>query len=344
MIKVRREGIILEPTSREFENKSVLNPAVIQEGEKIHIIYRAIGRDLTSCLGYAKFDGPRKIEERWKKPYMVSKYKFEKKGIEDPRIVKIDDTYYLTYIVHDGKNALIAYSSGKNIYKLKRGGIISPQISYNKAGKLFKNSRLKDDYYFFESYYHEYSGNDVLVWNKDGFFFPQKFHGRFAFVHRILPDVQVAFTNDLKEFKDQNYWTDYISQLSKHVILEGKYGFEARHVGGGAPPIKTKKGWLFIYHTAEESNRGRIYHAGAALFDKKNPRRMIARLPYPLFSPEKDYEINGHVNRVVFPTGTAVIRNKLYIYYGAADSYIALASVDLNDLLDEITKYSRNHK
>lgn len=338
MLKIKREGVILRPTKLPFENKSVLNPGIVQEGKTIHMVYRAISKDLISYLGYARLEGPMKVVERWKKPLMSPQFSIDKKGVEDPRIVKIGDTYYMTFIVHDGKNALISYACGKNITKLKRDGVISPKIRYDKAGKLFRSSKLKDDYYFFESYYHEYSGDDVLVWNKDGMFFPEKIKGKFAFIHRILPDVQVAFANNLNEFHDKGYWINYLKNLSKYVILEGAHGFEGRHVGAGAPPIKTKKGWLLIYHSAEESNRGRLYHAGAALYDLKNPLKMIARLPYPLFSPEEDYERMGHVNSVVFPTGTAIFGEKLYIYYGAADTYIGVASVNLDELLDELLK------
>lgn len=338
MIKVKKEGIILKPTKNKFENLAVLNPAIIQEGNKVHLIYRAISHEFISCLGYAKLNGPTNIKERWEVPFMYPKFKVEKKGIEDPRIVKIDQEYYMVYIAHDGKNALMGYAHGKNLFKLKRGGIISPMIKYHKASQLFKKSKLKDDYYFFESFYQEYGGNNILVWHKDGFFYPEKFQGRFAFVHRILPDMQIAYAKDLNKFKSKNYWEKYLENLSKYVILEGAHGFEGRHVGGGAPPVKTKKGWLMIYHATEESNRGRIYHAGAALYDLKNPQKLIARLPEPLFSPTEDYELKGHVNHVVFPTGTATFNEKLYIYYGAADTYIAVANVHLNDLLDELMR------
>jgi predicted GH43/DUF377 family glycosyl hydrolase len=123
--------------------------------------------------------------------------------------------------------------------------------------------------------------------------------------------------------------------------LENTKGFEGRHVGGGAPAIKTKYGWLMIYHAVQENNDNRIYHAAAALFDEKNPAKLIAKLPYPLFSPEEDYELSGHVNNVVFPTGTAVFDDRLYIYYGAADSHIGVASVNLKELIKELLKYKK---
>jgi predicted GH43/DUF377 family glycosyl hydrolase len=267
---------------------------------------------------------------------MKGRYKYESHGIEDPRIVKIDDKYYLTYVAHDGKNALVAYASGKDLFALKRGGVISPDLSYNLVGRLFDYSKLNDKYYFFKSYYKDNVGPFVKLWDKDGFLFPEKFGDRYAFVHRILPDIQVAYFHRFKELKDRHYWIENIKRLSKHVIMEGMHGFEARNVGGGAPPIRTKEGWLLIYHGVEPLNKGRIYHAAAALLDLKDPTRVIARLPYPLFSPSEEYELKGNVGNVVFPTGTATFKDRLYVYYGAADKYICLASVNLKSLIKEL--------
>lgn len=339
MIKFRREGVVLAPTNKSFENKSVLNPAVYQDGNTLHFIYRAIDKQFLSCLGYARFEGPTKVVERWDKPFMFPKQKCESHGIEDARITKIGDTFYLVYIVHDGKNALLAYSYGTNLFDLKRGGIISPKLPYAKAGKLFRHSKLKDEYYFYEAYYKEYGGKNVMIWDKDGFMFPEKIGGKYVLAHRILPDMQLAFFNDFEDLKDEFYWIEYLMKLSKNVVLQGEHGFENRHVGGGAPPIKTDHGWLIIYHGTEENNEGRTYRAGAALFDLKNPRKMIARLPYPILEPKETYELRGHVSEVVFPTGTAIFNKRLYIYYGAADSVIACASIEMKKLLSELMKY-----
>jgi len=338
MLKVHKHGVILEPTKLEFENEAVFNPGVWQDGQNIHIIYRALNKDHVSCLGYAKLAGPTKVIERWERPFLCPKYGYEKYGVEDARIVKIGDIFYITYVAHDGENAIVAYLHGKDLFNLKRGGIISPTLSYDKAGDLFDDSKLKDKYYFFESYYKDTIAKDVMLWNKDAFLFPEKVFGKFALVHRILPDIQIIYFDRFKQLKDQNYWKRYIKKLSKFVILEPAHGFESRNVGGGAPPIKTKNGWLMIYHGVEPMNKGRIYHAGAVLLSRKNPTKVIARLPKPLFSPYRKWEKQGHVHNVVFPTGTAVFGKDLYIYYGAADKRVAVASVNLNRLIKELLK------
>lgn len=339
MIKIRREGIILRPTPNKFENKSVFNPTTYQDGQTVHMIYRAINEEFISCFGYAQLKGPLEVVVRWDKPFLKPRNKYECKGIEDPRLSKIDDTFYLVYIVHDGKNCLLAYHYGENFFKLKRGGIISPKLSYKKAAQLMRTGQVKDDYYFFESYYRNYAGQDVLVWDKDGILFPKKIGGKFALMHRILPDIQVAYASNMEDFQKKEYWQEYFKNLGSYVMLEPKFGFENRHIGGGAAPILTKAGWLVIYHGTEETNDGRIYRAAAALTDKNDPQKIIARLPYPLFAPEKDYETEGHVNNVVFPTGTSVFNGRLYMYYGTADTYIAVSSVSLDALLKELLKY-----
>ncbi|MBU4217281.1 pesticidal protein Cry7Aa [Candidatus Parcubacteria bacterium] len=339
MLEVKKEGVILRPTNLEFENKSVFNPGILQEGNTVHMVYRAIDENNKSCLGYARLEGPMKVVERWTKPFMYPHFNYEKMGIEDPRLVKINDLVYMTYVVHDGKNAMTAYSSGKDLFHLKKGGIISPQLSYNRVGKLFGFSKLKDDYYTFKSYYTDYVGEDVTVWDKDGFFFPEKIKNKYVFMHRILPDTQIAPAKHIYFLKTKEYWERNIKQLSKFVVLEPEQGWENRHVGGGCPPIRTKYGWLLIYHGVGESNDGRIYSAGACILKIDNPTHVIARLPKPFMVPTKKYETNGTVSDVTFPTGTAIFDDRLYIYYGTADTNIAVASVNLDEFLEEIMKY-----
>jgi predicted GH43/DUF377 family glycosyl hydrolase len=171
-------------------------------------------------------------------------------------------------------------------------------------------------------------------------FFPKKIDGKFALLHRILPDIQLMYFKDFKDLT-LDFWEDYFKTLCNHIVLESKHWYETRNIGGGAPPIETKKGWLIIYHAVDDMDCGRTYRAGAALLDKKDPTKVLGHLHHPLFSPEKDWELKGVVNQVVFPTGTAIFGKKLYIYYGAADKYIAAASVDLDKLLKSLTKSKR---
>jgi beta-1,2-mannobiose phosphorylase / 1,2-beta-oligomannan phosphorylase len=342
MLKVKKEGVILEPTELEFEAKAVLNPTCIKKGNHIHMFYRSVRRNGVSCIGYCKLKGPLKVVHREKHPILCPEFNYDRKGLEDPRITFINGKYYLFYTTYDGYNARVAYAISKDLKKFKKQSVITPDITYDEAEDLFRHSRekhgkLKDKYFFFESYFKDKVGKDVLLWEKDVMLFPKKIDGQYALLHRILPDIQIIYFNDFKDLT-LHYWKKYLRHLSNYIVLSSKYWYESRSIGGGATPIETNKGWLLIYHAVEDTDEGRVYRAGAVLLDKKNPLKLIGRLKDPLFSPEEDWEKKGDVNNVVFPTGTAIFGKKLYIYYGAADTRIAAASINLNELLSELLK------
>ncbi|MDP2910000.1 MAG: pesticidal protein Cry7Aa [bacterium] len=335
-LNLKKLGVILKPTGNLFERKGVLNPAVYQEGEFVHIFYRAVDDNHDSTIGYAKLNGPTTVIERRDVPFMPKTYNYERRGIEDPRITRIEDTFYMTYVAHDGKNAITAYAEGPDFLNFKKKGIISPLIAYKWAGSLFREEKLKDRYLMFQAYYQNLYAEDVLLWFKDVLLFPRKINGKFAMLIRVLPDMQIIFFNSFNELKERKFWKNCLKNIHKSVVLENKYWFESRNIGGGAPPIYTKDGWLIIFHGVEELNRSRVYHASAALLDLKNPFKVIGRLERPLFSPDESWEKEGFVNNVVFPTGSAVFGKDLYIYYGASDDKIAVAKVNLNDLIKKI--------
>ena len=339
MIKVKREGIILEPTKLEFENKGVFNPACMKVGNNVHMFYRAWNKKNRSTIGYCKLKGPLKVVERSKKPILTPEADHEY-NLEDPRIVFLNGKYYMTYVAYDGKNVRIAYAVSKDLKKFEKKGLILPDMTYDRAEDIFRacSSKLKERYFLFESYFKDIVGKDVLLWDKDAFFFPQKINGKFALIHRILPDIHVIY---FKKFKDitMNYWKRYLKRLYDFIVLESRYWYESRNVGGGCPPIETDKGWLLIYHSVDDMSSGKIYRAGVALLDKKDPTKVLAHIREPLFSPEEQWEKKGNIDNVVFPTGTAIFKNKLYIYYGAADKRIAAVSVSLPKLLNELVKH-----
>ena len=335
-IGFKKLGVVLETTDWDFEKKAVLNPACYQQGEYVHLYYRAIDDRGCSTIGYAKLKGPTQVVERRHAPLIAREFDYEKKGVEDPRIVKIENTYYMTYVAHDGKNAQTAYAISYDLKNWEKKGIISPLITYKRATSLFEKEMLKDRYLMFETFYEQESGADVLLWFKDAILFPQKINGKFAMLVRVLPDVQIVFFNDFEELKRQTFWHDYLKDLAKNVVLENKYWFESRNIGGGAPPVYTKDGWLEIFHGVEEMNKSRIYYGAAALLDKTNPLKVLGRSTEPLIAPEEEWEKTGYVNDVVFPTGTAIFKDDLYIYYGAADNRIAAAKVNIKKLVKKL--------
>jgi predicted GH43/DUF377 family glycosyl hydrolase len=333
MIKVKKEGIILYHTELEFENDGVLNPAVYQEGNTVHVFYRAVRQGNFSTIGYAKLKGPLEVVDRIKKPLIVPSSTIDKQGVEDARIVKIEETFYMSYTSYDGVNALGSYATSKDLKEFEKHGIIVPQVNYKTFCKLTdKKCNLNDRY----AYYNCETGGEEerhgFISDKNLIFFPRLINGKFTFLHRIRPDIQIAAVKKLSELT-QDFWYSYLENLEENILLTSKYDHESSYIGGGSPPIETPEGWLLIYHGARKSDVGYVYSACASLLDLEDPTKEIARLPYPLFTPDQKWELTGYVNNVVFPSGTARFGERLYIYYGAADKRIAAASLEFDELI-----------
>ncbi|ASU33050.1 glycoside hydrolase family 130 protein [Mucilaginibacter xinganensis] len=334
MAEVKKEGVILRQTDLDFENDGVLNPAVWQEGNTVHLFYRAVRKGNYSSIGYCKLNGPLKIAERMNTPFLSPQFDYEKHGMEDPRIVKIDDLYYLSYVAFDDENALGALATSTNLQHFDRKGIIVPQISYDDFDLLTKNNTTLNEKYL------RYNRGAKILADKDFVFFPRRINGKLTFLHRIKPDIQIVSVSSLNELTDE-FWKDYFSHFEEHIFLSPKFAHEVSYVGAGCPPVETPNGWLVLYHGVKDTVKGYQYSCCAALFDLNAPQKEIARLSYPLFKPELEYELMGDVDDVCFPTGTALFGDVLYIYYGAADELIACACVQLSALLEELTSLSK---
>lgn len=331
MIEVKKEGVILRQTSLAFENEGVLNPAVFREDDHIHFFYRAVRVGNYSTIGYCLLDTPLTIKERMDTPMLSPDFYYESHGLEDPRIVKIEDLYYLSYVAFDGNNALGALATSADLKHFDKKGIVVPRITYDDFDHCTKtNSDLNEKYLRYNR------GANILA-DKDLVFFPRRIKGKLTLLHRIKPDIQIAAVNSFDELTDA-FWQDYFSNFEKHIALSPKYPHEVSYIGSGCPPIETEHGWLLIYHGVKDTIKGYEYSACAALMDIDDPGKEIGRLPYPLFKPELDYELKGDVDNVCFPTGTVLIDDKLYIYYGAADELIACASVSLSGLIAELLR------
>ncbi len=344
MIEVKKHGILLSKTDLEFENEGVLNPAVIRVGDSVHVYYRAVSKGNHSTLGYCRLDGPLTIAERWDKPFMVPEFDYESQGVEDARITKIDDVFYMTYTGYDGTNARGALATSKDLMHFKKHGLIAPPVTYAEFVSIVESSnKVSEEYWLNQKFYYQSTDVDKkkLLWDKNIIFFPRRINNKLAFLHRLRPGIQLVMVKNIEELT-REFWMDYFQKLHKHVVLDPLpcQKHESSYIGGGCPPIETPHGWLIIYHGVEKTEQGFVYSACAALLDINNPAKVVARLPYALFSPEYDWELTGEVNNVVFPTGTVLFGDTLFIYYGAADSHIATASVKLTELVDELLKYT----
>lgn len=341
MIKIEKLGVLLGPTERDFEKYGTLNPGVFQDGNTVHLFYRAVEFGNISTIGYAKSDGPFNIVERMERPLIEIDFEYEKHGVEDARIVKIDDIYYLTYTAYDGINALGALATSKDLIHFEKQGIITPQVNYQDY-KNFVTRKNEDElnpkYLLLYNLFAEIglvADKFRLLRDKDLVLFPRKINGKFALLHRIWPGIQIVYFDHWKDLT-KAFWEDYLKNLTDYIVLDPKGFFEVNYIGAGGPPIETEYGWLLIYHGVQETITGKTYHAMAALLQLDKPEIEISRLKYPLFSPTRIWERVGTVNNVVFPSGQALFGNDLYIYYGVADENIAVVKLDINELLLEL--------
>jgi predicted GH43/DUF377 family glycosyl hydrolase len=152
--------------------------------------------------------------------------------------------------------------------------------------------------------------------NKDAALLPKKINGRYFLFHRRMPSIWTAVSDDL------SHWEDH------KIIMEPRKGkWDSKKIGIAGVPLETDDGWLMIYHGVDDRN---VYRLGAALLDKNNPDRVIARQDEPILEPELDWELNGQVPNVVFSCGGCMADNFLYVYYGAADTVIGVAGIELD--------------
>jgi len=161
--------------------------------------------------------------------------------------------------------------------------------------------------------------------DKNAVLFPEKIGGKYVLLHRPMHKepmgIWIAYSDNLIEWYGQR----------EIMASPGKGSWEGQKIGAGAPPIKTEKGWLLIYHGVDEKQ---VYRLGAAVFSLEDPSKLLYRHPEPILEPEADYEIRGgEVPNVVFACGACEVKDKYYIYYGGADSVVCVATVDKEEML-----------
>ena len=244
--------------------KVFLNPAVIREGKKIFLFYRAVHIKNFSSIGYCELDSPLSVNERWDKPILKPEFDYESHGMEDPRIVKIDGLFYLTYIAYDGDNALGALATSTDLKSFTKQGIIVPKVTY---GDFDRYTKSKSD---LNKKYLQYNSGANILADKDLVFFPRRINGKLTLLHRIKPDIQIASFNELSDLND-DFWADYFSHFGDYIFLRPKYSHEASYVGSGCPPVETEEGWLVIYHGVKDVPKGYEYSCCAALMDIDDP-------------------------------------------------------------------------
>lgn len=311
MLKFEKLGTILTPAD-EYHAK--FNCGAYFDGEKVHLLYRwakipqvsggAHPKYEENYISYACMSPEGKLICDADKPFMQITHEFESRGLEDPRIVMLDGSVYITYTAYDGKQA--------------RVGIAVTDKTFSRADKMGIVPACKFD--------------------KDAYFFPERIDGKIAYVHRFEPNIQIDYFTGFDRLLSKEFWSDYNPDLGS-VAVRAQNDWECGKVGGSAPPIKTDKGWLMIYHAVAFDRKPFCYRAGLLLLDLNDPKKIISRIPYPVMEPTESYEIQGDVNNVVFPCGNYVYDGYYYIVYGGADKVTALARCKLDDIMAEFGKY-----
>jgi len=319
--------ILLEPTKNPWESLAVLNPTALKVKGIIHLLYRAIQSPNHSCLGRAKIENGKL--KRYKNPCLKPTTDYESEGVEDPRLVKLGNTYHLLYTAWDGRNARIALATSADLKHFEKKGVISPNITLEEAIKVVGSRRYK------KRWKKEVKDRnlDAILYDKDGVLFSEKINGRYAMLHRLEPDIQIVYFDSFEDLQSKEFWLDYLKNIEEYIVMRPKFRWEQKKVGAGATPIKTNQGWLLLYHGVDKEE---TYNAGVALLDLKHPEIELARLAKPLFKPEYEWEKQGVVDNIVFPEGAVRDNGSLNVFYGCADSRVGVARVNFKELMDNL--------
>lgn len=323
---------ILEPRQYAWESQAAFNPGAVEVGGKVHLFYRALGNDGVSRIGYASSDDGVNFVERLTYPVFVAEdYQEAKKhwpftspgrltyntsvyasgggwgGCEDPRVTLIDGVIYMTFNMFNGWNSMrVAVTS------ISEENLLNKKWVWNNFAYLSKaNDRQK---------------NWVL--------FPEKINGKYALFYNLDKGdpnrVYIKYMNELcvEEAPTSEDAPDPQKLPDHHVA------WHYRTRSAACPPIKTKDGWLLLYH-AMDKKESMKYKVGAMLLDLKDPTLVLHRAPEPILEPDAWYE-NDWKPGIVYANGAVVRDGILYVYYGGGDKHVAVASVPMKDLINNL--------
>jgi predicted GH43/DUF377 family glycosyl hydrolase len=307
-----KNPIITPDKKHSWETKATFNPAALRIKNTTHILYRTLSEDNTSYIGYVATKDGINISERLDQPVYGPREDFEAKkvasgnsGCEDPRLTKIGGIIYMCYTAYNG--------------------IGPPRVAVTS---ITEKNFLKKNWQWEKPILLTPAGLD----DKDACIFPEKINGKYFVLHRVGSEICGDYLKSLN-FKKET--------IKKCIQILGPRinTWDSAKVGISAPPIKTKNGWLLLYHGVSKSHT--TYRVGAVLLDPKDPTIVLARTADPIFEPQETYEKIGVVNNVVFPCGMTLDKGLLYVYYGGADTVVGVATIKLDVILKAL---SRNFK
>jgi predicted GH43/DUF377 family glycosyl hydrolase len=302
-VNVRAERIsntpLLKPgaAGTTWSELGLFNPTASKVGGKTVLLFRAQDRNHASRIGYAESADGEHFTVR-PEPVLSPEAPYEKGGgVEDPRVVRVGNTYYLTYTGYNLHDAQLCLATSRDLIHWQRQGVILPA----------------------------YKGTWNTQWTKSGAIVPEKIHGKWWMYYLGTKKDSDGKSRDymgLASSSDLLHWAD----ATDKPVLERRSGaFDSRVMEPGPPPFLTDAGILLLYNGANEDL---VYGPGWVLFDRNDPRRVVARADKPFVLPELEWEKVGNVPNVIFLEGavssTPPNAGKLELlgYYGAADKYI----------------------
>lgn len=325
---------IIEPRpGSDWENVCACNPGAWYDGNRVYLLYRA-GPDTPQHpihLGLAESANGYDFQRVSDRPvFSPCPGHFDGGCIEDPRIVRFGDTYFVTYAARMFFPG--AYWNPRPLNAFNPS--FPPEAPVAARENLTRTglAATKD----FRTWYRMGPITPADVDDRDAILFPAKAGGQFAMLHRPAswvgpaygcerPSIWLSLSDDLPHWRH--------SQLLAQPVAD----WECAKIGGNAPPIRTDRGWLMLYHGVDERQ---VYRVGAMMLDLDDPHRILARTPEPILEPETPYERKGLVANVAFPCGNVVIGDTLFVYYGGADTVCAVATAPLKDLVDFVMSHS----
>ena len=285
---------VIAPRGESWESAGTFNPAAIMHDGKVVMLYRAQDKQGTSRLGYAESADGIHFHRR-ADPVLSPTEPYENDGgVEDPRLVQFGDTYYLTYTGYNKKDAQLCLATSRDLIHWDRQGVILPA----------------------------YKGNWNVKWTKSGAIVPEKIDGKY-WMYFLGTTADNKDQAGLASSIDLLHWTD-VTPAPVLPVRPG--GFDSRVAEPGPPPVLTRDGIVLIYNGADDKL---VYRTGIAIFDRRNPSKLLWRSDEPRFSPAKNWEKVGQVPNVVFVEGMVQQRNRYLFYYGGADTNVGIAEAPI---------------
>ncbi len=330
------ENPIVRPGGLAWRKAVVFNPGALYEDGKFYLYERAAGslRPFHCYIGMLEGENGVHFRQVGDRPVLTPEMAGSQYGsVQDARVVRIDETYYMTYAFRP--YAWSCHPTGLGVPESTQvaypGFSGEPEDNQTRSGIAVSTDRVHWEH-------HRWATPPGLD-DRDVILFPEKIGGRFALLRRPAqfvgpdygtdrPGIWISFSGDLES------WTQ------PELIARPEFEWESGRIGGSTPPIRTEEGWLVFYHGVEDAyppDRRVIYRLGAMLLDLDDPRRVIARSRRFLMEPEAYYEKFGlYIPNVVFPTGAVVKDALVYLYYGVCDTAIALATAPLAGVVDAV--------